>query len=125
MNLHGCLRVGRFLLYNSVIITLISQQVTMRKVLIPVIMVLVVAVVIIAGLALRPVSAPANGTPTAVEDCAVLDEIVLNPGQSAVQDVIYDQLDQVSPVVALPLKDTGLSVTPAVSKCVPLNDSEK
>ena len=94
----------------------------MRKVLIPVVIVLVVAVLMIAGLALRPVSAPADGTPTAVEDCGVLSEIVLNPGQSAVQDVIYDQLDQVSPAVTLPLKDTGISVTPAVSKCVPLAD---
>src|SRR5262245_36792774 len=99
----------------------------MRKVLIFTGIVVLIVVILIAGIALRPVSAPADITPTTFENCAVLslDNIELNPQQAAVQAAVQNQLNQISPPIALPLNDTGLKVTPAVSKCVPLQDSEK
>lgn len=96
----------------------------MRKVLLSVMLLMLVVVVVIAGFALRPVSAPADSTPTAVEDCGVLslDKLELNPQQAAVQDAVQNQLNQIGSLPVLPLSDTGLRVTPAVSKCVPLAD---
>ena len=101
----------------------------MRKVLFSAVILAIVVVVILAGFALRPVSAPSdspNATPTVAEACSViqLDGTPLSPQEAAVQDAVYNQLNQVKPPLALPLTDTGLSVTPAASKCVPLEDDK-